>query len=67
MVTQTRASQWLSAHGVETVWIIHLKIRTSQICSGYSLTAIGTPTIAGTSIHVELASLFRSMDEYNKT
>ena len=52
--------------GVETVWIIDPKTRTGQVCEGDSWTAAGTLTVAGTSIHVELEPLFRSLDEYNQ-
>ena len=51
--------------GVETVWIIDPKTRTGQVCSGDSWTAADTLTVAGTSIHVKLVSLFCSLDESN--
>jgi Uma2 family endonuclease len=59
--TQKRADDY-QRMGVETIWIIDPATRTARVCSGRTWVEATRLEVEGTSIYVELANLFESLD-----
>jgi Uma2 family endonuclease len=58
---QSRAADYLRM-GVQTIWIIDPATRTGRVCSGPSWIEANRLEVAGTPIHVELTTLFASLN-----
>jgi Uma2 family endonuclease len=59
---EERAQDYL-AMGIRAVWIIDPKTRSGRMCVGQAWIAAPRLDVPGTPIHVELADIFRSLDE----
>jgi Uma2 family endonuclease len=59
---EERAQDYL-AMGIQAVWIIDPKTRSGRMCVGQVWIAAPRLDVPGTSIYVELADIFRSLDE----
>jgi Uma2 family endonuclease len=59
--TENRARDYQQM-GVQTIWIIDPQTRTGRVCTGAAWTQATRLEVAGTPIHVELDTLFASLD-----
>lgn len=59
---EERAADYL-AMGIQSVWIIDPKTRTGRMCVGKTWIAANRLIVPNTAIYVELADIFRALDE----
>jgi Uma2 family endonuclease len=60
--TEERAADYLNM-GIEAVWIIDPKTRTSRMCVGQAWTATQHLHVPGRAIYADLPDIFRYVDE----
>ena len=60
--TERRAADY-RAMGVEAIWLIDPDTRTGRQCVGDTWTAATTLRVPGTPVEIDLADLFRRLDE----